>query len=84
MTFAEADERYAIFFQSQLRKFALTQYKCSICHVKGKMKACYLDNQGFGQNGLGHTNPISLKQQAVCEQCRIKQQSKLIEIFKMK
>ena len=76
LTFAEAKERYGIFLQSQLRKFALTQNECSICHVKGKMKACYIDNQG-----LGHPNS---KPQAVCEQCRIKQQSQLIDEFKMK
>ena len=76
LTFAEAKERYGIFLQSQFRKFAFTQNECSICHVKGKMKACYIDNQG-----LGHPNS---KPQALCEQCRIKQQSKLIEEFKMK
>ena len=76
LTFAEAKEQYNIFLQSQLRKFALTQNECSICHVKGKMKASYIDNQG-----LGHSRS---KPQAVCEQCRIKQQSQLIDEFKMK
>ena len=70
LTFAEAKEQYSIFLQSQLRKFLLTQNECSICHVKCKMKACYIDNQGLGHN--------SSKPQAVCKQCRIKQQSKLI------
>ena len=58
-TFAEAKERYGIFLQSQLRQFALTQNECLICHVKGKMKACYIDNQGLGHQGLGHISPTS-------------------------
>ena len=48
LTFAEVNERYGIFRQSQLRKFALTKNECSICHVKGKMNACYINNQGLG------------------------------------
>ena len=65
LTFEEATERYGIFLQSHLRQFALTQNECSLCHIKGTMKACYIDN-----HGLGHS---SSKLQAVCEQCRIKQ-----------
>ena len=84
LTFAEPKDRYVIFHQILLRKFASTLNKCSICHVKGKLRACYLDNQGLGHQGLGHTSPTSPKPQAVCEQCRIKQQSKLSEEFKMK
>ena len=61
LTFAEPKERYGIFLQSQLRKFALTQNECSICHVKGKMKACYIDNKGLRHQGLGHTSPTSPK-----------------------
>ena len=61
--------------------FASTQNECSQCHIRIElfsfnkeppnqnhnyslpMKACYIDN----------------KLRAVCEQCRLKQQSKLIE-----
>ena len=69
MTYDEAKEQYGIFHQSQLRMFALTQNECSICHIRVKpMKACYIDN----------------KKKAVCEQCRIKQLSKLIEECKSK
>ena len=64
MTFEEAKERYGIFLQSHLRQFALTQNECLLCHIKGRMKACYIDNHGFGHS--------SSKPQAVCEQCRIK------------
>ena len=85
LTFEEAKKRYCIFLQSHLRQFALTQNECSLCHIKGKMKACYIDKgHGSGKrsdHGLGHS---SFKPQAVCEQCRIKQQSKFIEEFKMK
>ena len=42
LTFVEAKERYGIFLHSQLKKFAITQHECSICHIKGKMKACYI------------------------------------------
>ena len=72
LTNAEANERYGIFHQAQLRMFASTQNECSQCHIRVEklsglnsppIKACYIDN----------------KLKAVSEQCRLKQQSKLIE-----
>ena len=54
LTYAEANERYGIFYQSQLRMFALTQNECSQCHIRveilsglnsSPMKACYIDNK---------------------------------------
>ena len=64
LTHAEAHERYGIFHQAQLRMFASTQNECSQWHIHVRpMKACYIDN----------------KLKAVWEQCRRKQQSKLIE-----
>ena len=66
LTFEEAKERYGIFLQTQLRHFSSLQNECSVCHTKGKMKACYINN----------------KPKAVCEQCRLKQQSKALEEYK--
>ena len=34
LTYAEANERYGIFHQAQLRMFALTQNECSQCHIR--------------------------------------------------